>query len=145
MKFQKTVCILLTVFMCLSLCGCTFVDNTEELVSPPELTGYMYPIGQALKSSAAKDYKLEYPTSGNHRSAIILEDINNDAVFVSIHSLHKLSKYKGREGDAPTLNKIGSGAWERVKQRTKSKIKDIARDLIKLYAERNQEKGFAYD
>lgn len=69
---------------------------------------------------------------------------NNDAVFVSIHSLHKISKYKGVEGDEPKLNKLGSGAWERVKERTKRKIKDIARDLIKLYARRQQEKGFAY-
>ena len=80
----------------------------------------------------------------NIQEVIKLTYLNNDAVFVSIHSLHKMSKYKGKEGDAPTLNKIGSGAWERVKQRTKSKIKDIARDLIKLYAQRNQEKGFAY-
>ena len=84
------------------------------------------------------------PVGKNIQEVIKITYLNNDAVFVSIHSLHKLSKYKGREGDAPTLNKIGSGAWDRVKQRTKSKIKDIARDLIKLYAERNQETGFAY-
>lgn len=84
------------------------------------------------------------PAGENIQEVIKITYLNNDAVFVSIHSLHKISKYKGKEGDAPTLNKIGSGAWERVKQRTKSKIKDIARDLIKLYAERNQEKGFAY-
>lgn len=70
--------------------------------------------------------------------------LNNDAVFVSIHALHKVSKYKGREGEAPQLNKLGSGAWEKVKERTKSKIKDIARDLIQLYARRQQEKGFAF-
>ena len=80
----------------------------------------------------------------NIQEVIKLTYLNNDAVFVSIHSLHKISKYKGKEGDAPTLNKLGSGAWERVKQRPKSKIKDIARDLIKLYAQRNQEKGFAF-
>ena len=80
----------------------------------------------------------------NIQEVIKLTYLNNDAVFVSIHSLHKISKYKGKEGDAPTLNKLGSGAWERVKQRTKTKIKDIARDLIKLYAQRNQEKGFAF-
>ena len=84
------------------------------------------------------------PVGQNIQEVIKITYLNNDAVFVSIHSLHKISKYKGKESDAPTLNKIGSGAWERVKQRTKSKIKDIARDLIKLYAERNQEKGFAY-
>lgn len=69
---------------------------------------------------------------------------NNDAVFVSIHSLHKISKYKGKEGEEPQLNKLGSGAWEKVKERTKRKIKDIARDLIKLYAQRQQEKGYAF-
>lgn len=69
---------------------------------------------------------------------------NNDAVFVSIHSLHKISKYKGKEGEPPKLSKLGSGAWERVKERTKSKIKDIARDLIKIYAQRQHEKGYAF-
>lgn len=69
---------------------------------------------------------------------------NNDAVFVSIHALHKISKYKGKEGEDPQLNKLGSGAWEKVKERTKTKIKDIARDLIKLYSQRQQEKGFAF-
>lgn len=69
---------------------------------------------------------------------------NEDVVFVSIHSLHKVSKYKGKEGESPRLNKLGTGAWEKLKDRTKSKIKDIARDLIKLYAERREEKGYAY-
>src|SRR5690554_4377800 len=78
------------------------------------------------------------------QEVIKLTYLNNDAVFVSIHSLHKVSKYKGKEGESPQLNKLGSGAWERVKERTKSKIKDIARDLIKLYAQRQQEKGYAY-
>ena len=69
---------------------------------------------------------------------------NEDVVFVSIHSLHKVSKYKGKDGEAPRLNKLGTGAWEKLKERTKSKIKDIARDLIKLYSQRRQEKGFSY-
>ena len=69
---------------------------------------------------------------------------NDDVVFVSIHSLHKVSKYKGKEGDPPRLNKLGTGAWEKLKERTKTKIKDIARDLIKLYSQRREEKGFAY-
>ena len=67
---------------------------------------------------------------------------NEDVVFVSIHSLHKVSKYKGKDGEAPRLNKLGTGAWEKLKDRTKAKIKDIARDLIKLYSQRRQEKGF---
>ena len=69
---------------------------------------------------------------------------NEDVVFVSIHSLHKVTKYKGKEGEAPRLNKLGTGAWEKLKERTKTKIKDIARDLIKLYSQRRQEKGFSY-
>ncbi|MDO5523342.1 MAG: transcription-repair coupling factor [Bacteroidia bacterium] len=78
------------------------------------------------------------------QEVIKLTYLNNDAVFVSIHSLHKISKYKGKEGESPQLNKLGSGAWERTKAKTKSKIKDIARDLIKLYAQRQSEKGFSY-
>lgn len=69
---------------------------------------------------------------------------NEDVVFVSIHSLHKVSKYKGKEGEPPRLNKLGTGAWEKLKERTKTKIKDIARDLIKLYSQRREEKGFAF-
>ena len=68
----------------------------------------------------------------------------DDTVYVSIHSLHKVSKYKGREGEPPRISHIGTGAWERMKERTKKKIKDIARDLILLYSRRREEKGFAY-
>lgn len=69
---------------------------------------------------------------------------NNDTIFVSLHSLHKISKYKGKEGEAPRVNKLGTGAWERIKDKTKTKVKDIARDLIKLYAERQKEEGFRF-
>ena len=69
---------------------------------------------------------------------------NDDLVLVSIHALHKLSKYRGKEGVPPKISKLGSGAWERLKEKTKNKVKDIARDLIKLYAERRQQKGFSY-
>ena len=69
---------------------------------------------------------------------------NEDVVFVSIHSLHKVSKYKGKDGEAPRLNKLGTGAWEKLKERTKAKIKDIARDLIRLYSQRREEKGFQF-
>ncbi|MFA6833046.1 MAG: CarD family transcriptional regulator, partial [Bacteroidaceae bacterium] len=68
----------------------------------------------------------------------------DDSVFVSIHSLHKVSKYKSKDGDAPRLSQLGSGAWERLKQKTKGKLKDIARDLIKLYSQRKKNKGFAF-
>lgn len=69
---------------------------------------------------------------------------DNDTIFVSIHNLHRISKYRGKEGEKPTIHKLGSGAWEKIKERSKKKIKDIARDLIRLYAARTQEKGFAY-
>ena len=69
---------------------------------------------------------------------------NDDVVFVSIHSLHKVSKYRGKDGEPPRLHKLGTGAWKELKERTKTKIKDIARDLIKLYAKRREEKGFAF-
>jgi transcription-repair coupling factor (superfamily II helicase) len=69
---------------------------------------------------------------------------DDDILFVSIHSLHRISKYKGKEGESPHINKLGSGAWERLKERTKSKVKDIARELIKLYAQRKAEEGFRF-
>ena len=68
----------------------------------------------------------------------------DDVVFVSIHALHKVSKYKGKEGEPPRISRLGTGAWERMKERTKMKIKDIARDLIKLYSRRREEKGFKF-
>lgn len=68
----------------------------------------------------------------------------NDKVDVSIHSLYKISKYRNSGGEPPRLSTLGTGAWERLKERTKKRIKDIARDLIKLYAKRRHEKGFAF-
>ena len=84
------------------------------------------------------------PNGGTMQEVIKIIYQNDDVVFVSIHSLHKVSKSRGKEGEPPRLNKLGTGAWERLKERTKTKIKDIARDLIKLYSLRRQEKGFAF-
>ena len=81
---------------------------------------------------------------GRPQETIKLIYKGGDTVFVSIHNLHRISKYKGREGSEPTISRLGSGAWERMKERTKDKVKDIARDLIQLYATRKQQKGFAY-
>lgn len=67
-----------------------------------------------------------------------------DAVYVSIHALHKVSKYRGQDGTPPTLSRLGTGAWERLKEKTKKKLKDIARDLIRLYSERRNAQGFAF-
>jgi len=84
------------------------------------------------------------PVNGKPQEMIKLNYRDGANVFVSIHNLHRISKYKGREGSEPTIARLGSGAWERLKERTKDKVKDIARDLIKLYATRKQQKGFAY-
>ncbi|MDH6305152.1 transcription-repair coupling factor (superfamily II helicase) [Parabacteroides sp. PF5-5] len=83
--------------------------------------------------------------NGKIQEVVKLIFLNNDVIFVSIHSLHKLSRYKGKDsGEPPKLSKLGTGAWERMKERTKKKVKDIARDLILLYSKRRQETGFAY-
>jgi len=82
--------------------------------------------------------------NGKMQEAVKLIYRNNDTVFVPIHSLHKLSKYKGKDGEPPALSSLGTGAWEKMKERTKNKVKDIARDLIKLYAERRDRRGYAY-
>ncbi|MFN0036364.1 MAG: transcription-repair coupling factor [Saprospiraceae bacterium] len=81
---------------------------------------------------------------GQKQEAARLNFKNNDIVYVSIHSLHKISKYLGREGETPQLAKLGSDAWKQLKARTKKKIKDIAAELIKLYASRRAAKGHAF-
>lgn len=82
--------------------------------------------------------------NGKMQELIKLTYLNNDTIFVSIHSLHKISKYRGKEGEPPRVNKLGSGAWDKMKEKTKSRVKDIARDLILLYSKRRQEKGFSF-
>ena len=81
---------------------------------------------------------------GSMQEVIKIVFQNDDVVFVSIHALHKVSKYKGKDGEPPHLSRLGTGAWEKLKERTKKKIKDIARDLIQLYSRRKEEKGFAF-
>ena len=81
MKLIKSIIIMLAICVCFVFCGCAFVENTDDLVSPPELTGEMSPIADALYDVAGADCDLKYPTEGAHRSAIILEDINGDGVF----------------------------------------------------------------
>lgn len=82
--------------------------------------------------------------NGNIQEAVRLSYRDNDSLLVSIHSLHRISKYKGKEGQEPTIHKLGTAAWQNMKNKTKSKVKDIARELIALYAARKMEKGFAY-
>jgi len=83
--------------------------------------------------------------NGKPQETIRLVYRDNDVLYVSIHSLHRISKYTGKDGTQPKMNKIGSPQWDKVKNKTKAKVKEIAYDLIKLYAQRKQEKGFAFE
>ncbi len=87
---------------------------------------------------------LKTEINGKPQEVIKLIYKGGDIIFVNISSLHKIAKYRGKDGIDPALSKLGTGAWERLKERTKSKVKDIARDLIKLYARRLEQKGFEY-
>ncbi len=82
---------------------------------------------------------------GKKQEAIKLMYGERDILYVSIHSLHKISKFNGKDGAEPKIYKLGSGAWKKIKEKTKSRVKKIAFDLIKLYAKRRLEKGFQYD
>ena len=85
------------------------------------------------------------PQGDGYQEMIKITYQRGDAIYVSIHSLYKVSKYKAQDnGEPPRMSTLGTGQWERMKERTKSKIKDIARDLILLYAKRRKEKGFAF-
>jgi len=81
---------------------------------------------------------------GNQQEAIKMIYGERDILYVSIHSLHKISKYSGKDGKAPKMFKLGSGAWKKLKQKTKSRVKHIAFNLIKLYAKRREQKGYQY-
>ena len=82
--------------------------------------------------------------NGKQQEAIRLIYQNGDLLYVSIHSLHRISKYSSKDGSQPTLSKLGSNSWNKLKEKTKSRVKDIARELIKLYAARKNSKGFQY-
>ncbi len=85
------------------------------------------------------------PQGDGYQEMIKIQYQKGDSIYVSIHSLYKVSKYKAQDnGEPPRLSNLGTGQWEKLKERTKAKIKDIARDLIRLYAKRKGEKGFAY-
>ena len=81
---------------------------------------------------------------GKLQEAIKLQYGDRDILYISIHSLHKIAKYNGKDGAVPKIYKLGSGAWKKVKQKTKKRVKEIAFDLISLYAKRKQQKGFSY-
>lgn len=83
-------------------------------------------------------------TNGKTQEVIRLVYKNNDTLYISIHGLHKISRYVGKEGVPPTLNRLGSNTWQVLKQKTKKQVKDIARDLIALYAKRKASRGFGF-
>lgn len=82
--------------------------------------------------------------NGKKQESVRLVYQDNDTLLVNIHNLHKISKYRGKDAETPKIYKLGSGAWQRLKQNTKRKIKDIAKDLIALYAKRKNQAGFAF-
>ena len=81
---------------------------------------------------------------GRMHEVVKLTYKDNDVVFVSVHALHKISRYKSKDSEPPKIHKLGSKAWQNLKASTKSKVKDIAKDLIQLYAKRKGAKGFAF-
>ena len=81
---------------------------------------------------------------GRMHEVVKLTYKDNDVVFVSVHSLHKISRYKSKDSEPPKIHKLGSKVWQSLKERTKSKVKDIAKDLIQLYAKRKSSDGFAF-
>src|SRR5574344_1300703 len=82
--------------------------------------------------------------NGKVQEAVKLIYRDNDVIFVSIHGIHRIARYKSKDGTPPKIYKLGTGAWEKLKEQTKRKVKDIAEDLIKLYAKRRKAKGFAF-
>ena len=82
--------------------------------------------------------------NGNMQEAIRILYKDNDVLYVNVNSLHKITKYTGKEGTVPRVNKLGSDAWQKLKNKTKKQVKDIAADLIRLYAKRKASEGFAF-
>lgn len=82
--------------------------------------------------------------AGNQQEALRLVYRDDDLLYVSLHALHKISRYSGKEGEPPSINKLGSPDWENKKRKVKKKVKDIAKDLIHLYAKRKAAKGYSF-
>jgi transcription-repair coupling factor (superfamily II helicase) len=118
----------------------------KESISVKELTGlnpgdYVVHIDHGIGRFGGLE-KIE--VNGKIQEAIKLVYRDNDILYVGIHSLHRISKYKGKDESEPKIYKLGSGAWQKLKQSTKSRVKDIAKDLIKLYAKRMASDGFSF-
>ncbi|HLN19994.1 MAG TPA: transcription-repair coupling factor [Bacteroidales bacterium] len=118
----------------------------KESISVKELTGlnpgdYVVHIDHGIGKFGGLE-KIE--VNGKIQEAIKLVYRDNDILYVGIHSLHRISKYKGKDNAEPKIYKLGSGAWEKLKQTTKKKVKDIAKDLIQLYAKRMASPGYSF-
>ncbi|MEI6050190.1 MAG: transcription-repair coupling factor [Bacteroidota bacterium] len=118
----------------------------KESISVKELTGlnpgdYVVHIDHGIGKFGGLE-KIE--VNGKIQEAIKLVYRDNDILYVGIHSLHRISKYKGKDGSEPKIYKLGSGAWQKLKQATKSRVKDIAKDLIHLYAKRMASPGYSF-
>ena len=122
------------------------VKKSKEALTLKELTGlqpgdFVTHIDHGVGKFAGLE-KIE--VNGKMQEAIRLVYRDNDILYVSIHSLHRVAKYSGKEGEPPKVHKLGSGVWATQKAKTKAKVKDIAKDLIQLYAKRKAQKGFAF-
>ncbi len=120
--------------------------NKKESISLKELTGlnpgdYVVHIDHGIGIFGGLEI---IEINGKKQESVRLVYKDKDVLYVSIHALHRISKYKGKEGEVLKLYKLGTGAWQKLKQSTKKKVKDIAEELIKLYAIRKQQKGFAF-
>ena len=118
----------------------------KESLSVKELTGlnpgdYVVHIDHGIGKFGGLE-KIE--VNGRIQEAIKLVYRDNDVLYVGIHSLHRISKYKGKDNAEPKIYKLGSGAWQKLKQSTKARVKDIAKDLILLYAKRMSSPGYSY-
>lgn len=118
----------------------------KESISVKELTGlnpgdYVVHIDHGIGKFGGLE-KIE--VNGKVQEAIKLVYRDNDILYVGIHSLHRISKYKGKDNSEPKIYKLGSGAWQKLKQSTKARVKDIAKDLIQLYAKRISSPGYSF-
>jgi transcription-repair coupling factor (superfamily II helicase) len=118
----------------------------KESISVKELTGlnpgdYVVHIDHGIGKFGGLE-KIE--VNGKIQEAIKLVYRDNDILYVGIHSLHRISKYKGKDNSEPKIYKLGSGAWQKLKQSTKARVKDIAKDLIQLYAKRMSSPGYSF-
>jgi transcription-repair coupling factor (superfamily II helicase) len=120
--------------------------SRKESITVKELTGlnpgdYVVHVDHGIGIFGGLE-KIE--VNGKPQEAVRLVYKDRDVLYVNIHSLHRISKYRGKDTGSPRINKLGSGAWQKLKSNTKKKVQDIARELIVLYARRKEQKGFAF-